>query len=115
MSTTTAIKWLERIANPIKYLQEEAEKDGSKLDGAMAIQLSKDANWLQSLAEQAIKEIQSTTKDGIKSANEKLYEYGINTMNMEDHFNSQLFAAMHDYAIQFNLQTNKNKSCQIKM
>lgn len=45
---------LERISNPIRYLQQEADITGAKLDGVMAIKLSEDANWLQKLASAAL-------------------------------------------------------------
>lgn len=45
---------LEKIANPIKYLQDEAKKVNAKLDGVMAIQLSNDANFLIQLATAAL-------------------------------------------------------------
>ena len=52
-----AISALQKIANPIKYLQDEAEKDGAKLDGYMAIQLTEDANFYQEIARKALEEI----------------------------------------------------------
>lgn len=48
---------LDKIANPIKYMRIEAEKQGGKLDGYMAIQLSKDANYLQSIAKEFLYKI----------------------------------------------------------
>ncbi len=45
---------LEQIAFPIKHLQQEAEREGAKLDGAMAIALSNDANWLKNIAKKAL-------------------------------------------------------------
>jgi len=52
-----AIVALKKIANPIQYLQEEAEKEGAKSDGYMAIQLIKDANFYQEIARKALKEL----------------------------------------------------------
>jgi len=52
-----AIIALKKIANPIQYLQEEAEKEGAKLDGYMAVQLTKDANFYQEIAIKALKEL----------------------------------------------------------
>ncbi len=52
-----AIKALRKIAYPISYLQEEATKEGAKLDGQFAVQLSKDPQWLRSIAEDCLKEI----------------------------------------------------------
>jgi len=46
------------IANPIAYLQQEAEKEGGKLDGAGAIYLSNNANWLQGIARKALEKIE---------------------------------------------------------
>lgn len=45
---------LWQIANPIAHLQQEAEKEGGKLDGMGAISLAKDANWLQGIARKAL-------------------------------------------------------------
>jgi hypothetical protein len=45
---------LHAIAYPIKAMQEEAEKDGAKLNGGAAISLAKDANYLTGLAKSAI-------------------------------------------------------------
>ena len=52
-----AIAALNKIAHPIKYLQDEAEKDGCRLDGYMATQLTKDANFYQEIAGKALKAI----------------------------------------------------------
>ena len=46
----SAFDCLKNIANPISYMQEQAEKDGCKLNGQMAISLSEDANYLKGLA-----------------------------------------------------------------
>lgn len=47
---------LEKIAYPIKHFQEQAEKEGCKLDGRAAIALSNDANWLKGIAIAAIQQ-----------------------------------------------------------
>lgn len=52
-----AVTALENIANPIKYLQEEAAKDGCTLNGGAAIALAKDAVWLGGLAKSALTKI----------------------------------------------------------
>ena len=57
VSGMLAISALQKIVNPIKYLQEEAEKEGARLDGYMAIQLTKDANFYQEIARNALEEI----------------------------------------------------------
>lgn len=57
VSGMLAISALQKIANPIKYLQDEAEKEGARLDGYMAIQLTKDANFYQEIARKALEEI----------------------------------------------------------
>ena len=46
----SAFDCLKNIANPINYMQEQAEKDGCKLNGQMAVSLSEDANYLKGLA-----------------------------------------------------------------
>ncbi len=45
---------LEKIENPIKWLQIEAEKNGYELNGDMAIQTSNDANYLKGIARTAL-------------------------------------------------------------
>ena len=57
VSGMLAISALQKIANPIKYLQDEAEEEGARLDGYMAIQLTKDANFYQEIARKALEEI----------------------------------------------------------
>ena len=52
-----AISALEKIAFPLDYLKNEADKDGTKLDGISAIYLCNDANWLRDLAKKALTEI----------------------------------------------------------
>lgn len=46
---------LWKVANPIAYLNSEAQKEGAKLE-PVAAQLALDANWLISLAKQALEE-----------------------------------------------------------
>ena len=57
VSVALAISALQKIANPIKYLQDEAEKEGAKLDGYIAIQLTKSANFYVEIAYKALQEI----------------------------------------------------------
>ena len=57
VSGMLAISALQKIANPIKYLQDEAGKEGARLDGYMVIQLTKDANFYQEIARKALEEI----------------------------------------------------------
>ena len=52
-----AISCLRNITDPIKYLKELAEADGAKLDGAMAIQMTRNGMFYQELANKALKEI----------------------------------------------------------
>lgn len=49
-----AIEALEHISNPIKHFQEQAEKDGNRIDGQMALSLAKDPSYLQDVARKAI-------------------------------------------------------------
>lgn len=49
---------LYKIANTISYLQEEAEKEGNKLDGMAAISLANDSNWLRSIAQKALTQVE---------------------------------------------------------
>lgn len=52
--TKQLIDALEKIANPIKYIRQEAEKEGGALNGVMAIQISNDANYLKGIAQAAL-------------------------------------------------------------
>lgn len=52
--STPAMKALEIISDPIAYLKNEAEKDGGKLNGGMALMIANDANWLSSVAKKAL-------------------------------------------------------------
>ncbi|WAJ27592.1 hypothetical protein [Antarcticirhabdus aurantiaca] len=45
---------LERIVNPIGFMQKQAEATGFKLDGHMAMTLSNDANYLKGIAQKAL-------------------------------------------------------------
>lgn len=45
---------LDEIANPIKYMQIRAEKEGTQINGAMAIQLAKDPSYLKEIATKAL-------------------------------------------------------------
>ena len=45
---------LDKIAHPLKYLQEEADKDGSILNGYTAMQLLKDSNFYIEIAKKAL-------------------------------------------------------------
>lgn len=47
----------------------------------------------------------------MKSATEILHEYGINVLNFEDDFNSQLLTAMDEYANQFKEKQECKKPC----
>ena len=49
---------LDEIANPIKYMRQEAEAKGARLDGGIAIQLSGSANYLQGIARAALAAIE---------------------------------------------------------
>jgi len=66
---------LEKISKPIAYLQNEAEKQGCKLDGVGAIQLSNNANWLSSIANQALADYHEAQKedDGLRQELLKVY------------------------------------------
>lgn len=52
-----AIAALEKIAYPIKHLQEEAKKAGCKLDGNAAMQLINEAYFYQEIAKKTLNEI----------------------------------------------------------
>ncbi|WP_445720365.1 hypothetical protein [Flavobacterium sp.] len=53
---------LDEIANPIKYLQKEAEEKGEKLNGIIAIELSKDHYYPKSIAKKALYELEKNEK-----------------------------------------------------
>jgi hypothetical protein len=46
---------LEKIVDPIKFLREEAEKNGNTLDGTMTIKLTENHNYLRNIAVLALK------------------------------------------------------------
>lgn len=52
---------LRTIANPIQHLQEEAKKVGGELNGGYAISLANNANWLQGIAQDVLKKVDSMT------------------------------------------------------
>lgn len=52
-----AIDALTKIANPIQYLQVKAASEGASLNGAIAVQLSKDPDYLSGIAKSALYEI----------------------------------------------------------
>ena len=54
-----ALEALEKIANPIKFFRQEAEKQGAKLDGFTAVQIAKDGNWLSGVADKALTVIET--------------------------------------------------------
>jgi len=55
-----AISALQAIRNPIAHFQQQL-KDGEKLDGMYAVQLSNDAGYLKSIADKALTEIANCT------------------------------------------------------
>jgi hypothetical protein len=56
-----AISALEKIANPIMYLANEAKREGAQLNGIMANQLANNGQWLQDIAKSALGEIANCT------------------------------------------------------
>lgn len=52
----SAFDCLEKIADPIKYMQKQASKDGYTLNGEMAIRLANDPNYLQGIASEFLKQ-----------------------------------------------------------
>ena len=53
---------LERIANPLGYLQAEAKRLGHNLDGAMAVRICESAIWYQGEARKALEEKDDTNQ-----------------------------------------------------
>ncbi len=49
---------LRKIADPIASMRSDAEAQGAKLNGMMAVQLAADANYLKGIAAEALKESQ---------------------------------------------------------
>lgn len=45
---------LQRIINPIKFMAEDAKRDGMLLDGPMAVTLSSDPAFLKQIAKEAL-------------------------------------------------------------
>jgi len=56
-----AISALEKIANPIMYLANEAKREGAQLNAVMANQLANNGQWLQDIAKSALGEIANCT------------------------------------------------------
>lgn len=50
-------KALERIADPVRFLQEKAEREGRVLDGMMAYQLTNDPRYLRNIAKEVLREV----------------------------------------------------------
>lgn len=48
-------KALDKIDNPIKHIQQDAEKDGAQVNGLMALQMSNDVFYLKTIAREALK------------------------------------------------------------
>jgi len=63
---------LDNIINPLKYLQEEARKEGMVLDGLGAIELIKRAEFYQDIAYKAAQKIRDKSQEG--KPNEDDYE-----------------------------------------
>lgn len=59
--TEIAIEALQRIKSPIYFMQKEL-KEGELLNGVSAVQLARDAKYLQSIAEKALIEIESPSE-----------------------------------------------------
>ncbi len=49
---------LKKIADPIYAMQTEANKYGAKLDGNVAVALTKDASYLRGLAQTTLNELE---------------------------------------------------------
>jgi uncharacterized protein (UPF0335 family) len=47
---------LQRIANPIAWIQDEAKRTGYEVNGYMAVRLADDPNYLRGIAREALKE-----------------------------------------------------------
>lgn len=57
MNTNILIKALQRICDPIWYMQEKAKQEGYNINGIMASQLSNDPSYLKSIAREALEAI----------------------------------------------------------
>jgi hypothetical protein len=57
---------LNKIAFPIKYLNEKAKSEGVQLNDMMTLQICQDANWLKQIAEDCILEIESLESELVK-------------------------------------------------
>jgi hypothetical protein len=51
---TALMDALDKIAYPIKHLQDLADKEGAQLNGMMAIMITNDPNWSRNIAKSAI-------------------------------------------------------------
>ncbi|MFA5195583.1 MAG: hypothetical protein WC401_07275 [Bacteroidales bacterium] len=47
---------LRKIAFPLKYLKDKADKEGAIFNGMMALQICQDANWLKQIAKDCLME-----------------------------------------------------------
>lgn len=67
---------LQKIANPIAYLQQEAEEQNGQLDGMRAIALANNANWLSSVAARALHEVSENEaqKKLLSDAEDKVWD-----------------------------------------
>ena len=71
---------LEKIANPIGWMQNDAEKRGLRLDGMWAIKLAEDHNYLREIASKALSELAELKEQRIEAKkNIKKYYNKLNT------------------------------------
>ena len=57
-----AMDALHQMAYPLNYLKEEAVKHGAIFNGTIAIEITKDAQYYQNVAKQALKDIEASTQ-----------------------------------------------------
>lgn len=50
---------LERIANPIKAMQEDADKEGARINGIFAVTVSENGAWYKEVAKTALNSLEN--------------------------------------------------------
>jgi hypothetical protein len=66
---------LNKIAFPLKYLQNKAKEEGTIINGMMALSICQDANWLKQIAEDCLIEIASLKDEIEKEKQPCTYQY----------------------------------------
>lgn len=90
---------LEKINDPIAFLRKEAEAEGCKLNGHIALQLADDAHWLRDIADKAL----TTYKESKPSPS-------ITREQAEKVWNDAIKTVLNEIAKTFSLPANQQKA-----